>query len=74
MRMLLEFDDSKAEFVRELLKGFRFIKAVNLTTDTEPSSYKAEVLQSIRKGVDELNQAKEGKLEGMSMDEFLKSV
>jgi hypothetical protein len=76
MRLLLEFDDSKADFVKELLANLSFIKTRDLTPNhgNDQSEYKAEVLGGIRKGIEELNLAKEGKLEGMSMEEFLESV
>jgi hypothetical protein len=49
MRVLLDIKDGKAEFVKELLKNFPFVKAEKLTT------YKAGVLKGIKEAVEELN-------------------
>ena len=58
MKILLDIKDNKVDFVMEMLKGFSFIKAKPLTP------YKAQVLESIKDAVEEMNLIKKGKIKG----------
>ena len=65
MKLLLDIQDSKAEFIMELLKNFKFVK-------TEPlSPYKAEVIENLKQGVKEMNLIKEGKSKGIPAKDLL---
>ena len=65
MKLLLDIQDSKAEFIMELLKNFKFVK-------TEPLSlYKAEVIENLKQGVKEMNLIKEGKSKGIPAKDLL---
>lgn len=68
MKVLLDVKDSKAEFVLELLSNFPFVKTKPLTP------YKAEVLEGIKKAVEEMNQIKAGKKKGQPLSEFLNEL
>ena len=56
MKVLLDIEDEKADFVMELLGNLTFVKAKPLT------SYKAEVLEGLQEAVEQVNLAKEGKV------------
>ena len=60
MKILLDIKDNKVAFVLEVLKNFKFVKAETLT------AHKAEVLQSLATGIDEMRQIEAGKLKGIS--------
>jgi len=47
MKLLLEIEDEKADFILELLKNFKFVKAKTL------SPYKAEVLSNLKQSIEE---------------------
>jgi hypothetical protein len=53
MKILLEIEDQKIDFVLELLKNLKCVKVKPL------SDYKAEVLENIQQSVNELNLVKE---------------
>ena len=65
MKVLLDVKDNKAAFMMELLNNFKFVKAKPLTP------YKAEVLEGIRKAVEEMTLIKEGKLKGTPAKDLL---
>jgi hypothetical protein len=65
MKLLLDIKDDKAPFVVELLENFKFVKARPLT------SYKAEVLESVRRAVEEMKLIKAGKLKGTPAKKLL---
>lgn len=44
MKVLLDIKEDKADFVMELLRNLKFVKAQTLT------SYKADVLEGVREG------------------------
>lgn len=68
MKIILDIKDEKVGFIMELLKNFKFVKAKQLTP------YKAEVLESLKDAVEEVNQIKAGKKKGQSLSEFLNEV
>ena len=68
MKVILDIEDSKAAFVMELLKNFKFIKTKTLTP------YKAEILEGIKEAVEEINLIKEGKLEGKPARDLLNEL
>jgi hypothetical protein len=65
MKLLLEIEDEKADFILELLKNFKFVKAKTI------SPYKAEVLSNLKQSIEEYNQVKEGKTKLISAKELL---
>ncbi|BDD07415.1 hypothetical protein [Aureibacter tunicatorum] len=65
MKLILDIQDNKAEFIMELLGNFNFVK-------TEPLSvYKAEVLENVKQGVEEMNLINQGKGKGISAKDLL---
>ncbi|MGI4805401.1 MAG: hypothetical protein ACRYFL_11555 [Janthinobacterium lividum] len=65
---MLDIQDSKVPFVMELLKNLSFVKTKPLT------NYKAEVLESIKEAVEEMQLIKEGKLKGIPAKELLNKL
>jgi hypothetical protein len=65
MKILLDIKDDKVEFILELLHNFKFVKARPLTPQKE------EVLEELKEAVEELNQVKEGRKKGQSLNKFL---
>ncbi|MEQ8904331.1 hypothetical protein [Ekhidna sp.] len=65
MKVLLEIQDNKVDFVMELLKNLKFVKAKPLDSE------KDELVEAIEESVDELNQMKSGKLKGIPIQELL---
>ena len=65
MKILLDIQDSKAGFVLELLKNFKFVKAKPL------SPYKAELLEGLKDAVDEMTLIKKGELKGIPAKNLL---
>jgi hypothetical protein len=68
MKILLEIEDQKIDFVLELLKNLKFVKVMPLT------AYKAEVFENIQQSVNELNLVKEGKLKAIPAKELLNEL
>lgn len=68
MKVLLDIQDEKAPFIMEMLKNFKYVKAKTLT------SYKAEVLEGLKEGIDEMKLIKQGKLKGISAQELLNEL
>ena len=68
MKILLEIKDNKAAFFMELLKSFSFVKAKPLTP------YKAQVLENIKDGIDEVNLIKAGKLKGRKAQDLFNEL
>ncbi|MDH5379349.1 MAG: hypothetical protein OEW75_00765 [Cyclobacteriaceae bacterium] len=69
MKILLDIQDSKAEFFMELLKNFKFVKKV------EPlSPYKAEVVQGIKQAVKEMKLIKKGKLKATPAKDLINEL
>lgn len=65
MMVLLDIKEDKADFVMELLRNLKFVKAQTLT------SYKADVLEGVREGAQEAMQIQKGKLKGIPARELL---
>ena len=65
MKVLLDIKDSKAAFFMELLNSFSYVKAKPLT----PA--KAQVLEELKKSVEEMTLIKAGKLKGISAKDLL---
>lgn len=65
MKVLLDIKDEKADFFMEVLKNFSFVKAKPLTP------YKAEVLEGLKEAVEQVNQAKQGKIKLKSARQLL---
>ncbi|MEI6594392.1 MAG: hypothetical protein WCO28_02445 [Bacteroidota bacterium] len=68
MKVLLDIKENKAAFVLELLNNLTFVKVEPL------SPYKEEVLKGIKKGVDEINSIRAGKLKGISARTLLNEI
>jgi len=56
MKIILDIRDDKVAFIMELLSSFKFVKARPITT------YKAQVLEGMKEAVEQVNQAKQGKV------------
>ncbi|WP_258101286.1 hypothetical protein [Marinoscillum pacificum] len=65
MKVLLDIKDDKFDFVMELLGNLKYVKAETITPE------KAELISEIKEAVDNLNQAKKGKLKLKSAKELL---
>ena len=65
MKVLLDIKDNKADFIMELLKSFSFVKTKPLT----PA--KAQVLEDLKKSVEEMTLIKAGKLKGIPAKNLL---
>lgn len=68
MKILLDIKENKTEFVLELLKNLRFVKATPLT-DTE-----AKALSDLREAVEEMKLIKAGKKHGRPARELLEEL
>ena len=68
MKVLLDINDNKAEFVMEVLHQFRFVKAKTI------SPAKAKFLQELSGAVEEVKQAKRGKIKLQSAKDFLNEL
>jgi hypothetical protein len=68
MKVLLDIKDNKADFVMELLQSLSFVKTETI------SPAKGRFLQELKKSVDELNAAKEGKVKLKTADQLLNEL
>jgi hypothetical protein len=68
MKVLLDIKDNKAGFVMELLENLSFVKAVTIS---EP---KARFLNEFKEAIDEVNQAKQGRIKLKSADQLLNEL
>jgi hypothetical protein len=68
MKVLLDINDNKADFVLEVLQQFRFVKAKTI------SPAKAQFLQELSESVEEVRQAKRGKIKLQSAKDFLNEL
>lgn len=66
MKLLLEVNDNKADFLLEILKNFSFVKKATPLTDV-----KAQQIKDLKEAIDELNLVKKGKLKGIPANELL---
>ena len=65
MRVLLDINDNKAEYLLEILKNLPFVKTKQLT-DTN-----AEILENLKEAVDEMKLIKSEKKQGISARQML---
>lgn len=68
MKVLLDIQDSKADFFMELLNSVPYIKTKPLT------SAKAKLLIELKGSIDEINLAKNGKIKLQSAKDFLNEL
>jgi hypothetical protein len=68
MKILLDIKDDKAAFIMELLNNFKFVKTSPLTP------YKAGVLEGLKGAVEQVNQAKQGKIRLKSARQLLNEL
>ena len=68
MKILIEVEDQKAEFLIELLKQLKFVKVKPI------SPYKAEILGGIEEAVDQVNMAREGSVRLKSARDLLDEI
>lgn len=68
MKLILEIKDDKVAFFMELLKNFSFVKAKPLTP------YKANILETVREAVEEVNLIKAEKAQSKPLSEFLNEL
>lgn len=65
MKVILDIEDDKANFVLELLTNLKFVKARPV------SAYKAELLEGIATAAEEMHRIKKGDLKAISTKELL---
>jgi hypothetical protein len=68
MKVMLEIKENRADFVMELLRSLPFVKVKPL------SPYKEEVLEVLRKAVEEMTAIKEGRLKGIPASQLLNEL
>ncbi|HPN19868.1 MAG TPA: hypothetical protein PK546_09985 [Chitinophagales bacterium] len=68
MKVLLDIKDSKADFVMELLNNLSFVKTETI------SPKKERFLKELKKSVNEVNLAKQGKIKLQSAKDFLNEL
>lgn len=68
MKVLLDIEEKKADFVMELLKSLSFVKATPL------SESKARFLKEFKQSVDQVNLHKQGKIKLKSARQLLNEL
>ncbi len=68
MKVLVDVNDNKADFIIELLNNFPFVKAKSIS----PS--KARILEEIKEAVEKINLVKQGKLKARSAKDLLNEL
>ena len=68
MKVLLDVNDNKVDFILELLNNFSFVKVKTL------SPAKAQILYEIKEAVENLNLVKEGKLKARPAKDLLNEL
>ena len=68
MKVLVDVNDNKGDFILELLNNFSFAKAKAI------SPAKAQLLEEIKEAVENLNLVKEGKIKMRSAKELLDEI
>ncbi|MEI6088599.1 MAG: hypothetical protein WCR66_13485 [Bacteroidota bacterium] len=68
MKLLLDIQDNKAEFVIEMLKNFKFIKAERITPE------KAQLIKEIKESVEYINLVKKGKAKARPVQDLLNEL
>lgn len=65
MKVLLDIQDNKADFIMELLRSFSFVKAETI------SPKKVSFLKDLKSSMEEVTMAKKGKIKLKSADQLL---
>ena len=68
MKVLLDIKDSKAQFVMELLRSLKFVKAETITPE------KAQLIKNIKQAVEEMKLIKAGKLKGRPAEDLFNEL
>ena len=68
MKLLLDVDDNKAEFVMELLNSLSFVKTEQLIPT------KAQFLHELKGSIKEVSLAKQGKIKLQSAKDFMNGL
>lgn len=68
MKVLVDVNDNKADFIIELLNNFPFVKAKSI------SPAKARILEEIKEAVENINLVKQGKLKARSAKDLLNEL
>ena len=68
MKVLLDINDNKADFMLEVLQQFRFVKAKTIT------AAKAQFLEELSGAVEEVKLAKKGKIKLQSAKDLLNEL
>lgn len=71
MTLTIEVEDKKAKFVKDLLGKYSFIKVQDEILDEDTDE---QVLENIRKGLQELKLVEQGKVKSRPAREFLKEL
>ena len=69
--LILEIEDKKLKFFKDLIKHFSFVKIQEAELDEDTDE---QVIENIREGVKELKLVLEGKKKSRSAREFLKEL
>ncbi len=75
MQFIIDVPDNKASFFLELAKNLKFVKIAPTTVEEayeEPT--KEQLKAEIRQAVNEVNLAKQGKLQLPTLEEFLNEL
>lgn len=68
MKLLLEIKDNQAPFILDLLSRFSYVKIKTISPE------KNRVISNLEKGIEEVNQAKEGKIKLKSVRDLLNDL
>ena len=68
MKVVLDIKDSKAESLMDLLSNLSYVKIDTI------SDSKAEIIESIKRSVTEMNLVKKGKLKANNAEDFLNGL
>jgi len=68
MKVLVDVNDNKGDFILELLNNFSFAKAKSI------SPAKAQLLEEIKEGVENLNLVKQGKIKARLAKDLLDEI
>jgi hypothetical protein len=71
MKILLEINENKVEFVLELLRNFKFVKAHPIEEDT---TQEKTISENIKAGLEEVRLFKKGKLKTTPAKDFLNEL
>jgi hypothetical protein len=68
MKVILDIQDNKADYVMDLLSRLTFVKAKTITDE------KALLMEEIKEAVDNLNLIKQGKMKARPLAELLNEL